>query len=134
MRCLDTSVPAQREGKLIKGKNNASAVDTLVKLCSGYLILAKMDDATATSTVAGFSAALNRMPTAAQKSMTYDQGREMAQHAKITQEKGVAIYFCDPHSLWQRGAKRMTAPSISMSLFINVYRRERISQCITGRT
>lgn len=78
MRCLDTSVPAQWEGELIKGKNNASAVGTLVKLCSGYLILAKMDDATATSAVAGFSAALNRMPTAAQKSMTYDQGREMA--------------------------------------------------------
>ncbi|MGP9666451.1 IS30 family transposase, partial [Halomonas sp. AOP22-C1-8] len=81
-----------------------SAVGTLVELSSGYLILAKMDDATATSAVAGFSAALNRMPTTARKSMTYDQGREMAQHAKITQETGVAIYFCDPHSPWQRGA------------------------------
>jgi len=44
------------------------------------------------------------MPATARKSMTYDQGREMAQHAKITQETGVAIYFCDPHSPWQRGA------------------------------
>ncbi len=95
-------MPGHWEGDLIKGKNNASAVGTLVELSSSYLILAKMDDATAN--VAGFSAALNRMPTTARKSMTYDQGREMAQHAKITQETGVAIYFCDPHSPWQRGA------------------------------
>jgi IS30 family transposase len=51
----------------------------------------------------GFSAALNRMPLAVRKSMTYDQGREMAKHAEITQDTGVAIYFCDPHSPWQRG-------------------------------
>jgi IS30 family transposase len=44
------------------------------------------------------------MPTTTRKSMTYDQVREMAQHAKITQETDVAIYFCDPHSPWQLGA------------------------------
>ena len=97
-------VPGHWEGDLIKGKGNASAVGTLVELKSGYLILAKMNDATATSAVEGFSSALNRMPLAARKSMTYDQGREMAKHAKITQDTGVAIYFCDPHSPWQRGA------------------------------
>ena len=97
-------MPGHWEGNLIKGKSNASAVGTFVELSSGYLILAKMDDATATSAVAGFSAALNRMLSTARKSMTDDQGREMAQHAKITQEIGVAIYFCDPHSPWQRGA------------------------------
>lgn len=105
LRPLEVSkreMPGHWEGDLIKGKNNASAVGTLVELSSSYLILAKMDDATAN--VADFSAALNRMPTTARKSMTYDQGREMAQHAKITQETGVAIYFCDPHSPWQRGA------------------------------
>lgn len=95
--------PGHWEGDLIKGKNNASAVGTLVELKSGYLILAKMNDATATSAVEGFSAALNRMPLAARKSMTYDQGREMTQ-AKVTQNTGVATYFCDPHSPWQRGA------------------------------
>lgn len=76
--------PGHWEGDLIKGKSNASAVGTLVELKSGYLILAKMHDATATSAVEGFSAALNRMPLAARKSMTYDQGREMTQHAKVT--------------------------------------------------
>lgn len=97
-------MPGHWEGDLIKGKANASAVGTLVELSSGYLILAKMHDATATSAVEGFSAALNRMPLAARKSLTYDQGREMAKHAEITQHTGVAIYFCDPHSPWQRGS------------------------------
>ncbi|MEG0870702.1 MAG: IS30-like element ISPsp4 family transposase, partial [Hafnia sp.] len=68
------------------------------------LMLVKMNDATATSAMEGFSAALNNMPLAMRKSMTYDQGREMAQHAEITQRTGVAIYFCDPHSPWQRGS------------------------------
>jgi len=44
------------------------------------------------------------MPLKLRKSMTYDQGKEMAKHAEITQRTGVAIYFCDPHSPWQRGS------------------------------
>ena len=97
-------IPGHWEGDLIKGKMNASAVGILVERTSGYLILAKMRDATATSAVEGFSAALNRMPLELRKSMTYDQGREMVKHAEITQRTGVAIYFCDPHSPWQRGS------------------------------
>lgn len=100
----DRLMPGHWEGDLIKGKANASAVGTLVERTSGYLILAKMNDATATSAVEGFSAALNRMPLQVRRSMTYDQGREMARHAEITQKTGVAIYFCDPHSPWQRGS------------------------------
>lgn len=67
-------------------------------------MLVKMNDATATSPMEGFSAALNGMPLAMRKSMTYDQCREMARHAEITQKIGVAIFFCDPHSPWQRGS------------------------------
>lgn len=100
----DRLVPGHWEGDLIKGKNNASAVGTLVERTSGYLMLVKMHGATATSAVEGFSAALNRMPLAVRKTMTYDQGREMTRHAEITQRTGVAIYFCDPHSPWQRGS------------------------------
>jgi transposase, IS30 family len=100
----DRLMPGHWEGDLIKGKANASAVGTLVERTSGYLILVKMNDSTATSAMEGFSASLNRMPLAMRKSMTYDQGREMARHAEITQKTGVAIYFCDPHSPWQRGS------------------------------
>lgn len=64
------------EGDLIKGKANASAIGTLVERASGYLMLVKMNDATATSAVEGFSAALNHLPLAVRKSMTYDQGRD----------------------------------------------------------
>lgn len=92
------------EGDLIKGKANASSVGTLVERTSGYLMPIKMNDATATSAVEGFSAALNVMPLAMCKSMTYDQGREMARHAEIMQKTGVAIFFCGPHSPWQRGS------------------------------
>lgn len=70
----DRLMPGHWEGDLIKGKDNASAVGTLVERSSGYLMLVKMNDATATSAVGGFSAALNRMPLAARKSLTYDQG------------------------------------------------------------
>ncbi|EIK67942.1 ISPst10-like transposase [Pseudomonas synxantha BG33R] len=100
----DRLMPGHWEGDLIKGKDNGSSVGTLVERTSGYLMLVKMNDATATSAVQGFSAALNSMPLAVRKSMTYDQGREMAKHAEITQNTGVAIYFCDPHSPWQRGS------------------------------
>ncbi len=89
-------MPGHWEGDLIKGKANASAVATLVERTSGYLILAKMNDATATSAVEGFSAALNRMPLAVRKSMTYDQGREMARHAEITQKTGCGDLLLRP--------------------------------------
>ena len=102
----DRLMPEHWEGDLIKGKGkaNASPIGTLVERTSGYLMLVKMNDATATSAMEGFSAALNSMPLAMRRSMTYDQGREMARHAEITQNTGVAIYFCDPHSPWQRGS------------------------------
>ncbi|POA72506.1 IS30 family transposase [Pseudomonas sp. DP16D-R1] len=100
----DRLMPGHWEGDLIKGKANASSVGTLVERTSGYLMLVKMNDATATSAMEGFSAALNSMPLAMRRSMTYDQGREMTRHAEITQSTGVAIYFCDPHSPWQRGS------------------------------
>jgi len=104
----DRLMPKHWEGDLIKGKGNASAVGTLVERSSGYLILVKMNDATATSAVEGFSAALNRMPLTARKTLTYDRGREMMRHAEITQKTGACIYFCDPHSPWQRGSNENT--------------------------
>ena len=100
----DRLTPGHWEGDLIKGKGNASAVGTLVERTSGYVMLIKMEDATATSAVIGFSAALNRVPLKFARTMTYDQGKEMTRHAEITQNTGVAIYFCDPHSPWQRGS------------------------------
>lgn len=82
-----------------------------------------MADATATSAVKGFSAALNRMPASLKKSLTYDQGCEMTRHSDITQKTGVAIYFCDLHSPWQRGSNE----NIN-GLIRSIYQRELIYQ------
>lgn len=68
----------------------------LVERTSGYLMRVKMRDATATAAVEGFSAALNRMPLAVRKSMTYDQNPEMAKRAEITQNTGVADLLLRP--------------------------------------
>ncbi len=76
----DRLMPEHWEGDLTKGKANASPVGTLVERTSGYLILVKMSDATATS---AFSAALIVVPLARRKSITYDQRREMARQAEI---------------------------------------------------
>jgi hypothetical protein len=67
---------------------------TLVERTSGYLMLIKMNDATAASAMEDFSAALNGMPLAMRKSMIYHQGREMARHTEIPQRTDVAIFFC----------------------------------------
>jgi len=101
-------LPGHWEGDLIKGAFNRSAVGTLVERVSGLVFLAKMDGATATAAVQGFSAALNRVPLEMRQTFTYDQGRELVRHAEITQKTGTAIYFADPHSPWQRAINENT--------------------------
>ena len=104
----DRIVPGHWEADLIKGAFNRSAVGTLVERTTRLLILARMPDASAASAVASFSAALNRVHPPLRKTMTYDQGREMSRHRQITEQTGVQIYFCDPHSPWQRGTNENT--------------------------
>ena len=101
-------VPGHWEGDLIKGKGNRTSVGTIVERTTLFTVLAKMEKATAESAVNGFSHVLNRIESQKRLSMTYDQGREMARHAKLTENTGVKVYFADPHSPWQRGINENT--------------------------
>jgi len=99
----DRVMPGHWEGDFIKGEGNKSSVGVLVERSSRLVLLAKMQDATAASALAGFSAKLNSIAEPMRQSLTYDQGKEMARHADLSAQTGVNIYFCDPHSPWQRG-------------------------------
>ncbi|MBN3763321.1 IS30 family transposase [Burkholderia sp. Ac-20365] len=99
----DRVMPGHWEGDFIKGANNGSAVGVLVERSSRLVLLARMDDATAASALAGFSAKLNSIAAPLRQSLTYDQGKEMACHEQLAAATGVKVYFCDPHSPWQRG-------------------------------
>lgn len=101
-------VPGHWEGDLIKGKGNRTAVGTIVERTTLFTVLAKMEKATAESALHGFSHVLNRIEAQKRLSMTYDQGKEMASHLKLTEATGVKVYFADPHSPWQRGINENT--------------------------
>jgi IS30 family transposase len=99
----DRVMPGHWEGDFIKGAGNKSSVGVLVERTSRLVLLAKMDDATAASALAGFTVKLNSIAEPMRHSLTYDQGKEMARHAELAARTGVKVYFCDPHSPWQRG-------------------------------
>jgi IS30 family transposase len=101
-------IPGHWEGDLIKGAYNRSAVGTLVERTTLFTVLSKMDDASAESAVKGFGRVLNRIEAQKRLSLTYDQGREMAEHRRLTEATGVKVYFADPHSPWQRGINENT--------------------------
>ena len=90
------------EGDFIKGAGNASAIGTLIERKSRFTILAKMKDCSAQSALEGFTKALRQVPETMRKSLAYDQGKEMAYHAKLAERLKIKVYFCDPHSPWQR--------------------------------
>ena len=68
------------------------------------VLLCKMADSTAESALAAFSAKLNSIAAPLRQTLTYDQGKEMARHKELTQATGMRVYFCDPHSPWQKGS------------------------------
>ena len=99
----DRLMPGHWEGDLIKGAGNKSAVGVLVERTTRLVLLAWMPDATAESALAGFTAKLNSIAAPMRQTLTYDQGREMARHRELARNTAMRVYFCDPHSPWQRG-------------------------------
>ena len=103
----DRQFPGHWEGDLIKGEANGSAVGTLVERTSRLLMLVKLPEikpASALNVLQGFTDKLLSIALPLRLSMTYDQGREMAMHKELSKRTGIAVYFCDPHSPWQRGS------------------------------
>ena len=90
------------------GANNRSAVATMVERTSRYVILAKLEAPTAEAAAEAIVREMSRMAPSLLKTMTHDQGSEMARHAEITARTGMKIYFADPHSPWQRGSNENT--------------------------
>ena len=101
-------VPGHWEGDLIKGAANGSAIGTLVDRATRFVILVKVDDSSAASILEGFTKRIRALPMALRKTLTYDQGREMARHEELEKRTHLRVYFADPHSPWQRPTNENT--------------------------
>jgi IS30 family transposase len=107
----DRQFPGHWEGDLIKGALNASAVGTLVERTTRLLMLVKLPHphpASAAHVLHAFTDKLIGIALPMRKTLTYDRGKEMAYHQELKAATGMAVYFCDPHSPWQRGTNENT--------------------------
>lgn len=105
----DRAVPGHWEGDLIIGRNGKSQTGTLVERTTGLtMLLCLPEDRRAATVATVMQQQIMNLPTEARRSITWDQGIEMAAHAQFTIATGIPIYFCDPHAPWQRGSNENT--------------------------
>jgi IS30 family transposase len=105
----DRAVPGHWEGDLIIGKDSGSAIGTLVERSSRFVMLLHLPHEHGAEQVRdAMITAMHALPEALRRSLTWDQGIELAHHAEITFALDLPVYFCDPHSPWQRGSNENT--------------------------
>lgn len=103
----DRAIPGHWEGDLIIGRGK-TAIGTLVERNTRYVMLFALEKLTAENVRVEMTAKIMTLPEQLRKSITWDQGTEMAQHQQFTIDSGIQIYFCDPRSPWQRGSNENT--------------------------
>jgi len=103
----DRAVPGHWEGDLIAGSKN-SYIATLVERHTRYVMLAKVKNKDTESVVSALIKQSKKLPSELCKSLTWDRGKELADHKRFTMETNIDVYFCDPSSPWQRGSNENT--------------------------
>ena len=105
----DRAVPGHWEGDLLMGTARADAIATLVERPTRYCQLVALPEGSGAETVAeALKASITALPAQLRRSLTWDQGPEMAEHRRFSVDTGVEVYFCDPRSPWQRGSNENT--------------------------
>lgn len=105
----DRAVPGHWEGDLIIGKGGRSAIGTLVERSSRYVMLFRLPHGRSAEDVRkALTRTITKLPAELRRTLTWDQGNEMADHVRFTMDTKTEVYFCDPHSPWQRGSNENT--------------------------
>jgi transposase, IS30 family len=105
----DRAVAGHWEGDLIIGKDSGSAIGTLVERQTRFVILLHLPlDHGAVTVRDAITAAIMTLPEALRRTLTWDQGIELSEHLQLSLDTNLAVYFCDPHSPWQRGSNENT--------------------------
>jgi IS30 family transposase len=103
----DRAVPGHWEGDLLFGSSN-SQIATLVERHTRYVLLAKVDSKDTETVINALIKQARKLPSELYQSLTWDRGKEMAEHQRFTLATDIKVYFCDPHNPWQRGSNENT--------------------------